>query len=189
MPAGRPSAATAVPPARGRGARGGKHRFPPRVLKGGTWGETRFPPRPDVRPEPDLACAASDLMGGTMPDTELAEELLQLEEADAYSAHALELAPTDPRVALARARVLLERGQYHAAAAEASRMELRMHEARLADARDTMYALVALRRGQRDQALQIVSHLEERGARGAELTALRAELGAAQGRSPEYASF
>ena len=39
----------------------------------------------DVRPDVVLGCAASDLMGGTtMPNTELAEELLQLEEADAW---------------------------------------------------------------------------------------------------------
>ena len=41
-------------------------------------------PHHRLRPEPDLGCAASDLMGGTMPDTELAQELLELEEADAW---------------------------------------------------------------------------------------------------------
>ncbi len=37
-----------------------------------------------VRPDLDLGCAAIERMGGAMPNTELAEELLQLEEADAW---------------------------------------------------------------------------------------------------------
>jgi hypothetical protein len=37
-----------------------------------------------LRPDLDLGCAAIERMGGTMPNTELAEELLELEEADAW---------------------------------------------------------------------------------------------------------
>jgi hypothetical protein len=40
--------------------------------------------RAGVRPDLDLGCAAIDRMGQAMPNTELAEELLQLEEADAW---------------------------------------------------------------------------------------------------------
>ncbi len=39
--------------------------------------------RAKVRPDLDLGCAAIERMGA-MPNTELAEELLQLEEADAW---------------------------------------------------------------------------------------------------------
>ena len=74
-------------------ARATRGRLPARIVDavvaaGGTWAlteaarqlEDRFgrASRPCVRPDLDLACGASDLMGGTMPDTELAEELLQL---------------------------------------------------------------------------------------------------------------
>jgi len=37
-----------------------------------------------VRPRRDLGSPPTDVMGGRLPDTELAEELLQLEEADAW---------------------------------------------------------------------------------------------------------
>jgi hypothetical protein len=38
----------------------------------------------EVRPDRDLGCAAIERMGEAMLNTELAEELLQLEEADAW---------------------------------------------------------------------------------------------------------
>ena len=42
-----------------------------------------FPARSRLRPDLDLGCAAIERMS-VMPNTELAEELLQLEEADAW---------------------------------------------------------------------------------------------------------
>ena len=56
----------------------------PRRRGASTRGSLPETPRPQCRPVLDLACGPTEPMGGTMPDTELAEELLQLEEADAW---------------------------------------------------------------------------------------------------------
>ncbi len=55
----------------------------PHTSEGGLTGETSFPPVHVVRGG-TYDPLGPRLMGGPMPNTELAEELLQLEEADAW---------------------------------------------------------------------------------------------------------
>lgn len=111
----------------------------------------------------------------------------RLEDADSYTAHACSLAPWHVFAKLARARVLLEQGQVHPAAALLKGLELAMFDDRVADARDVMLGLVELRRGHRDSARDLVHQLEARGARGADLDLLREELGSARPQSEKYA--
>jgi hypothetical protein len=111
----------------------------------------------------------------------------RLEDADAYTAYACSLAPQHVFAKLARARVLLEQGQVHPAAALLKGLELAPFDDRVADARDVLLGLVELRRGQRDSARDLVHQLEARGARGADLDLLREELGIARPQSEKYA--
>lgn len=111
----------------------------------------------------------------------------RLEDADAYTAHAESLAPESLPVRLARARVLLEQGQLHPAMALLRGLQLGPFDDRAADARDVLFGLAELRRGQRDSARDLVNQLEARGARGADLDLLRAELGAVPPPSEKYA--
>ncbi len=111
----------------------------------------------------------------------------RLEDAEAYTAHAESLAPGSVAVRLARARVLLEQGQSHPALTLLRGLQVGPFDDRMADARDVLLALAELRRGQRDSARDLVSQLEARGARGADLDLLRAELGTVQPPSEKYA--
>ena len=111
----------------------------------------------------------------------------RLEDADAYTAHAEALAPGFTSVRLARARVLLERGQLHPALSLLQGLKLGPLDHRVADARDVMLGLLEVRRGHRDSARDLVNQLESRGARGADLDLLRDELGAAHHPSEKYA--
>lgn len=111
----------------------------------------------------------------------------RLEDADAYTAHAHSLAPGYTSVRLARARVLLEQGQFHPALTALRGLELGPFDERGADARDVLFGLAELRRGQRDSARDLVKQLEARGARGTDLDLLRAELGGVDPRMEKYA--
>lgn len=111
----------------------------------------------------------------------------RLEDADAYTAHAESLAPEYVSVRLARARVLLEQGQLHPALTLLRGLRVGPFDDRAADARDVLLGLAELRRGQRDSARDLVNQLEARGARGADLDLLRAELGPVHPQSEKYA--
>lgn len=103
----------------------------------------------------------------------------RLDDADDYSSHALEQTPLPPTVKLARARVLVERGQLHPAMTLASGLQRASLDERTEDSRDALLGLIELRRGQTEAARDLVRQLEARGARGAELDLLRRELGIA----------
>lgn len=111
----------------------------------------------------------------------------RLEDADAYTSHAESLAPQSVAVRLARARVLIEQGQTHPALALLRGLPIGPFDDRAADARDVLLGLAELRRGQRGSARDLVNQLEARGARGADLDLLRAELGPMQPPSEKYA--
>jgi hypothetical protein len=101
----------------------------------------------------------------------------RLDDADAYTQFAMTRAPDSPSIRLARARVLLELGQLHAALAILPEVQGPVPDERLIDARDVMRARIEVKRGQRAAALELVRALEARGARGFELDRLRQELG------------
>jgi predicted Zn-dependent protease len=100
----------------------------------------------------------------------------RLADADAYSEHALSLAPHDPECGLARAYVLTELGRIHEAARLFEELKGAVHERTFADTRDAYMALLELRRGHGVEALSLLRSLEERGARGAALEEVRAAL-------------
>lgn len=111
----------------------------------------------------------------------------RLEDADAYSKHALDEAPRSSTVKLARARVLLERGLVHPALTLAEQVPEATPDERILDERDSLLGLIQLRRGQVELARDWVRRLEARGARGAELDLLRQQLGIVPRQPSKYA--
>lgn len=111
----------------------------------------------------------------------------RLEDADAYTQFAMARAPDNPSVRLARARVLLDMGQLHAAVAILPEVRGPVPDERLIDARDVVRARIEVKRNQREAALELVRALEARGARGVELDRLRHELGISDGLSQKPA--
>lgn len=112
----------------------------------------------------------------------LAEALLvcrpsRLDDASDYTEYALGLVPHDAETALARARVLIEQSKYHEAERLLAQVRPRVGDEQLTDTRDTMVALLELRRGQRPAALGLFAEIDARGARGVELDQLKSELG------------
>jgi tetratricopeptide (TPR) repeat protein len=100
----------------------------------------------------------------------------RLSDADAYSEHALGLAPNDPECALARGYVLTELGQYHEATKLFEDLEAGIFERSIRDTRDSYLALLEFRRGRAEAARSMLRRLSERGARGAALDEVRAVL-------------
>ncbi len=108
------------------------------------------------------------------------------EDVEDYSRIALEQAPLDAEVVLARAAVLIEQGHYHAALRklEALSDDSQMTP-EIVDARDTYWMLADYRRGNRSAASEQLARLERRGARGELLDHVRREMGAVRQRFVE----